>query len=69
MSLNTVLGMNKIPHNQPTLTHEDRLSVDESLASGWIAQGPAVELLESNFVQYFSGGAACALSSGTAALF
>ena len=61
--------MNKIPHNQPTLTHEDRLSVDESLASGWIAQGPAVELLESNFVQYFSGGAACALSSGTAALF
>lgn len=58
-----------IPHNRPLVTREDRAAVDAVLASGWIAQGPAVQALETRFVDLQGGGAACALSSGTAALF
>ena len=57
-----------IPHNRPWITAEDRAAVDAVLASGWIAQGPAVAALEAAFVGLHGGGAACALSSGTAAL-
>jgi perosamine synthetase len=58
-----------IPHNRPHILDCDRAAVDAVLSSGWIAQGPAVRALEDRFVDYFSGGAACAFSSGTAALF
>lgn len=58
-----------IPHNQPHILASDRAAVDAVLSSGWIAQGPAVRSLEDRFVRYFAGGGACALSSGTAALF
>ena len=58
-----------IPHNRPLITAEDRAAVDDVLASCWIAQGPATSALEASFVRYYSGGASCALSSGTAALF
>jgi perosamine synthetase len=58
-----------IPHNRPQILDCDRAAVDAVLSSGWIAQGPAVRTLEDHFVDYFAGGAACAFSSGTAALF
>jgi perosamine synthetase len=58
-----------IPHNRPLISAEDRAAVDAVLASGWIAQGPAVAALESSMVGLYGGGAACAVSSGTAALF
>jgi perosamine synthetase len=58
-----------IPHNRPLITAEDRAAVDAVLASGWIAQGPAVESLEATMVGHYRGGAACAVSSGTSALF
>lgn len=58
-----------IAHNRPLMTAEDRAAAVAVLESGWIAQGPAVETLEAGFVQLYSGGWACAVSSGTAALF
>ena len=58
-----------IPHNRPLITSEDRHAVDLVLSSSWISQGPVTATLEEKFVQLYSGGAACALSSGTAALF
>lgn len=58
-----------IPHNRPLITFEDRHAVDSVLASNWIAQGSATADLETNFVLNYGGGSACALSSGTAALF
>lgn len=58
-----------IPHNRPFISNEDRVAVDAALASGWISQGPSVRALENWFVRYHAGGGACALSSGTSALF
>jgi len=58
-----------IPHNRPTITEADRAAVDTVLASRWIAQGPEVKMLEASFVSRYGGGGACAVSSGTAALF
>lgn len=58
-----------IVHNKPNLTLADRQAVDAALSSGWIAQGGQVRELESGFANRFGGGAACALSSGTASLF
>lgn len=61
-------GKAMISHNRPLITPEDRVAVDAALRSGWVAQGPEVEALEAEFVQRYGGGA-CAVSSGTAALF
>lgn len=58
-----------IPHNQPQITPEDREAVDAVLRSGWIAQGEQVLRLEQHFVERMGGGGACAVASGTAALF
>ena len=58
-----------IPHNRPLITADDRAAVDAVLSSGWIAQGSAVEALEASFVGLYGGGGACAVSSGTAALY
>ncbi len=58
-----------IPHNTPLIKDEDREAVDSVLRSGWVAQGSQVNTLEANYVSYFDGGVACAVSSGTAALF
>lgn len=62
-------GRVMIPHNRPHITAEDRIAVDAVLSSGWIAQGPQVEALEANFERCYGTGRACAVSSGTAALF
>lgn len=61
--------MNDIAHNRPYITQEDRRRVDAVLQSGWIAPGPETKGLEDDFRTYMGGGGACALSSGTAALF
>jgi perosamine synthetase len=58
-----------IPHNRPLITSADREAVDAVLTSGWIVQGPAVGSLEASFVQQHNAGAACAVGSGSAALF
>ena len=58
-----------IAHNRTVITDADRAAVDAVLASGWIAQGPVVAALEEAFVRRQGGGAACAVASGSAALF
>ncbi len=58
-----------ISHNRPLITDEDRAAVDAVLGSGWLAQGPQVEALEAGFVRRYGGGGACAVSSGSVALF
>lgn len=58
-----------IAHNRPHITKEDRAAVDRVLQSGWIAQGVEVNALEAGFADLLGGGDACAVSSGTAALF
>lgn len=57
-----------IEHNRPWITPEDRAAVDGVLASEWVAQGAVTQALEGAFVMMHGGGAACAVSSGTAGL-
>ena len=61
--------MTKISHNRVLITDPDRLAIDNVLTSGWIAEGKVVKDLEGDFVNCLGGGKACAVSSGTAALF
>ena len=61
--------MRPVPHNRPFIAAEDRAAVEAVLSSGRVAQGVQVESLEANFVRHYDGGRACAVSSGTAALF
>jgi perosamine synthetase len=63
------MAYENIAHNKPWITAADRNAVDAVLASGWIAAGPRVADVEVFFVDRFAAGAACAVSSGTAALF
>ncbi|SDH15139.1 DegT/DnrJ/EryC1/StrS family aminotransferase [Roseospirillum parvum] len=58
-----------IPHNRPQITDADQAAVASVLDSGWLAQGPRTLALEETFSNLMGGGEACALSSGTAALF
>lgn len=58
-----------IAHNRPLITAEDRAAVEAVLGSGWIAEGVQVRGLEEDFSAMLGGGEACAVSSGTAALF
>ena len=58
-----------IVHNKPQITKEDQAAVQAVLQSGWVAEGPVVEALERQFSHMNGGGAAVAVSSGTAALF
>jgi len=61
--------LTKISHNRVLITDSDRLAIDNVLTSGWIAEGKVVKDLEGDFVNCLGGGKACAVSSGTAALF
>jgi len=58
-----------IAHNSPWITEEDIFSVERTLRTGWVAPGPEVKILEGNFKNFYGGGHATALSSGTASLF
>lgn len=60
-----------IPHNRPTLGHEETLAAARVLSSGWIAQGEEVLALEHEFGDYLNLPAQniVAVSSGSAALY
>lgn len=60
-----------IPHNCPTLGHEETLAAARVLSSGWIAQGEEVLALEHEFGNYLNAPAEniVAVSSGSAALY
>lgn len=58
-----------IEHNRPLITAEDRAALQAVLSSGWIAQGARVRAVEQAFERLLGGGRACAVSSGSAALF
>ncbi|MBI2217770.1 MAG: DegT/DnrJ/EryC1/StrS aminotransferase family protein [Candidatus Rokubacteria bacterium] len=57
-----------IPHSRPTLGEEDASRVARVVASGQIAQGPAVAAFERGMADHLGTPAAAAVSSGTAAL-
>ena len=60
-----------IPHNRPTLGHEESQAAARVLSSGWIAQGEEVLALEQEFGEYINLPAenVVAVSSGSAALY
>ena len=58
-----------VPHNRPLVTGEDRRAVDSVLSSGLLCTGNEVAHFEEAFSSYLGGGASCAVSSGTAALY
>ncbi|MFQ2106854.1 DegT/DnrJ/EryC1/StrS family aminotransferase [Aeromonas sp. Marseille-Q5825] len=60
-----------IPHNRPTLGHEESQAAARVLASGWVAQGEEVLSLEHEFGNYINLPAEniVAVSSGSAALY
>lgn len=58
-----------IRHNAPQVAESDIAAVEAVLRSGWLAHGPRVAELEAAFAALNVGGASCACSSGTAALF
>lgn len=60
-----------IQHNKPTIGIEEQNAACKVLASGWLAQGKEVELLESEFCNFLGlpSGHAVAVTSGTAALY
>ncbi|MBK7000785.1 MAG: DegT/DnrJ/EryC1/StrS family aminotransferase [Rhodoferax sp.] len=65
------LKVGMIPHNLPTLGLEEQAAAAQTLASGWVAQGPEVEAFENELCQFLDlpSGHAVAVSSGSAALF
>ena len=58
-----------IHHNTPCIEREDEEAVAAVLSSRWLAPGPEVAALETAFTRLLNGGSACAVSSGTAALY
>lgn len=60
-----------IPHNRPSLDHEEQSGAARVLDSGWLAQGVEVEAFEREFCDFMGlpAGHAVALASGTAGLF
>jgi len=58
-----------IPISKPLLGDEEIAAVSEALRSGWVTQGPRVEAFERAFAAYVDAPHACAVSSGTAALY
>ncbi len=60
-----------IPHNRPTLGHEESQAAARVIASGWVAQGEEVLSLEREFGNHINLPAEniVAVSSGSAALY
>lgn len=58
-----------IAHNKPWILPQDLEAVSSSLASGWLAPGPQTQRFEEAFCRLQGGGSACAVSSGSAALY
>lgn len=57
-----------LPFAQPTIDDEDVEAVVEAVRSGWLTSGPRTRTLETEFATEIGGGAALAVSSGTAAM-
>lgn len=65
----TATGIRRsLPVARPVLGEEETLAVQETLASGWVAQGPRVAAFESAFATLVGAPHAVAVSSATAAL-
>lgn len=60
--------MRPIPLARPWLGEQEAAAAREAILSGWVTQGPRVQAFERAFAARLGGGAACAVSSGTAAL-
>ncbi len=61
----------QIPHNRPSLGHEEDRASHRVLSSGWLAQGIEVKAFEEEFCEFIGAPAnsAAAVSSGTSALY
>ena len=57
-----------IPIARPLLAGEEAEAAADVIRSGWVMQGPQVGAFEQEFARYGGAPAACAVSSGTAAL-
>lgn len=57
-----------IPIARPETDEREVAAVRRVLASGWLTQGPEVEVFEREFASYVGARHACAVSSGTTAL-
>ncbi|WP_438311960.1 DegT/DnrJ/EryC1/StrS family aminotransferase [Sporosarcina sp. FA9] len=64
-------NLKHIPHNRPTIGHDEEMMALKVLKSGWLAQGSEVENFEDEFCDYLKipRGSAVAVSSGSAALY
>lgn len=60
--------MNRIPLALPWMAEEEARAARDAILSGWVTQGPRVELFEAAFARAVQSSAACAVSSCTAAL-
>jgi len=74
MKINALVFSNNdimIPHNKPTLGIEEENAALRIIRSGWMAQGPEVELFENDFCKFMGipQGHAIAVSNGTAAVY
>ena len=60
-----------IPHNQPSLGHDEQLAASRVISSGWLAQGHEVADFEDELSEFFGlpQGHTLVVSSGSAALY
>jgi nucleotide sugar dehydrogenase len=58
----------ELPIVRPSLDAAEAFGAAEVVRSGWVAQGPQVAALETEFARFVGAPHACAVSSGTAAL-
>ncbi len=58
-----------IPVARPWLGEAEAEAARRAILSGWVTQGPEVQAFEQEFAAFVGAPCACAVSSGTAALF
>lgn len=57
-----------IPITRPYLGDQEVKAVEEVIRSGWVTQGPKIEIFEQDFANYVDSTYACAVSNCTSAL-
>ncbi|NQT23316.1 MAG: DegT/DnrJ/EryC1/StrS family aminotransferase, partial [Candidatus Omnitrophica bacterium] len=60
--------MKQIPISKPYFDKKEAKELIDTLQSGWVMQGPKVEMFEREFARYTGSKYAIATSSGTTAL-